>query len=242
MGHDATEMSHSQADAILAHLSEVERLRERQALDSDLATRVRRVKAFQHARFARTYEDLLQQREFEKASRFFLDELYGPHDFSERDAQFARIVPALVRLFPAEIVQTVEMLAHLHALSERLDAAMALELPAEGFDLVLYRDAWQRVGDPESRQRQIDLMLSIGRSLQHYTRNPVLRTSLKLMRGPAKAAGLSALQTFLEHGFDTFRDLGGHAGEFLETVARREAEIVSWLFSPADDMSRPLGL
>ena len=59
------------------------------------------------------------------AARFFLDDLYGPRDFSERDAQFARIVPALVRLFPHEIVGTVQALAALHALSERLDSAMA---------------------------------------------------------------------------------------------------------------------
>ena len=46
-----------------------------------------------------------------------LDELYGPQDFSDRDAQFARVVPALVRLFPQELVETVAVLARLHALS-----------------------------------------------------------------------------------------------------------------------------
>lgn len=232
-------MSDPHGAAILAHLYEVEALRQRQARDSVLSTRVQNVKTFQHARFAQTYDDLLNQRRFKMASRFFLDELYGPHDFSERDAQFARIVPALVRLFPAEIVQTVEMLAQLHALSERLDVQMAQELPLGEMDLSQYQTAWQRVGEREGRHQQIDLMLAIGRSLQKYTKNPVLRTSLKLMRGPAKAAGLAALQRFLETGFDTFRDLDDQAAEFLEIVANRERAIVAWLFTKAEADSAP---
>jgi len=45
------------------------------------------------------------------AAHFFLEELYGPRDFADRDTQFARVVPALVRLFPREIVATVAILA-----------------------------------------------------------------------------------------------------------------------------------
>ncbi len=59
------------------------------------------------------------------AARFFLDDLYGPEDFTRRDEQFARVVPGLVRLFPQEIVGTVISLGELHALSEQFDTAMA---------------------------------------------------------------------------------------------------------------------
>ena len=65
------------------------------------------LKAYQQQRFSRTYADLLASSRYAAASRFFLDELYGPQDFSDRDAQFARVVPALVRLFPQELVETV---------------------------------------------------------------------------------------------------------------------------------------
>ena len=65
-------------------------------------------------------------------------------------------------------------------------------------------------------------MLAVGSALDRYTRNPLLRASLRLMRGPAAAAGLGALQGFLERGFDTFREMRG-AREFLDTVARPRA-------------------
>src|SRR6058998_1604614 len=90
-----------------------------------LDARVRLLKAYQQRRFARTYADLLATARYGAASRFFLEELYGPTDFDERDAQFVRVVPALVRLFSHEIIATVSTLAQLHALSETLDSTMA---------------------------------------------------------------------------------------------------------------------
>jgi hypothetical protein len=59
-------------------------------------------------------------------------------------------------------------------------------------------------------------MLAVGTALDRYTRNPLLRHSLRLMRGPAQAAGLGVLQAFLERGFDTFGEMRG-ATEFLQT-------------------------
>ena len=46
------------------------------------------------AQNARTLPVLQGDARYAGAARFFLDELYGPGDFSQRDAQFARVVPA----------------------------------------------------------------------------------------------------------------------------------------------------
>ena len=55
---------------------------------------------------------------------------------------------------------------------------------------------------------------------------------LKMMRRPAKLAGLADLQDFLERGYGAFRAMDG-AGEFLDTVESRETKILSALFSRA---------
>jgi hypothetical protein len=60
----------------------------------------------------------------------------------------------------------------------------------------------------------------------------VLRASLKAMRRPARAAGMGALQTFLEDGFDAFGAMGG-AKEFLAAIQVRETALVGRLFDPA---------
>ena len=112
-------------ELILQHLGAVRVERAARAADAALAERVLHVKRYQQSRFALTYADLLGHPRYAGASRFFLDDLYGPGDFSQRDAQFARIVPALARLFPNEVVVTVEALTALHALSEQFDSEMA---------------------------------------------------------------------------------------------------------------------
>lgn len=216
---------------ITAHLAKVETERRRRQADPALAARVRALKDYQHRRFQHTYADLLAQPRYTRAAAFFLEELYGPHDFAERDAQFARIVPALVRLFPREIVGTVADLAVLHALSEELDTAMALQLGDGLLSAHAYVSAWQAVGRAPDRERQIDLMHRIGQALDRYTANPLLRHSLRMMRRPARAAGLGALQQFLEKGFDTFRELRG-AEPFLRTISDRERALARALFDP----------
>jgi hypothetical protein len=217
---------------IEGHLAEVAAQRRARERDPALAARVLALKDYQHRRFQHTYADLLAQPRYASAAGFFLDELYGPHDFGERDAQFARIVPALVRLFPSEIVSTVAALARLHALTEQMDTGMASRLPDDAVTATAYAAAWRDLGRQADRERQIELMRQIGAALDRYTANPVLRHSLRLMRKPARAAGLGALQQFLERGFDTFRDLRG-ADDFLRTISQRESERVQALFDAA---------
>lgn len=190
------------------------------------------VKAVQHARFERSYSDMLADLRYRDAALFFLEDLYGPSDFSARDQQFARVVPALVRLFPEAIVRTVSELGTLHALSERLDTAMARSLGGELVTLDRYAHAWRKVGEPDAREAQVSLMLSVGGALDRYTRSALLRNSLRLMRKPASAAGLGALQGFLERGFDTFRAMRG-AEDFLGLIAQRERSLASRLFAGA---------
>jgi hypothetical protein len=219
-----------QGQQILAYLEQVAAERARRRTDPAMGERVRAVKLYQHLRFEQTYADMLGHPRYAKAARFFLEDLYGPEDYSLRDDQFARIVPALVRLFPQEIVGTVVALAELHALSERLDGAMATVLSSMPPDAAVYAQAWRTVGEPAQRERQIQLMLQVGGALERYTRNPLLRHSLRLMRAPAHAAGLGSLQAFLEKGFDTFREMRG-AKEFLDTIATRERELAARLFA-----------
>jgi hypothetical protein len=198
--------------------------------DPALAQRVHAVKHYQHERFQHTYADLLKQPRYAQATRFFLEELYGPVDFTRRDTQFKRVVPGLVRLFPREVVLTVQTLGELHALSEELDTAMGHTVPPGPVDLAGYIAAWQAVGRPADREAQILLMRRVADALDIYTRNPLLRHSLRLMRTPARLAGLPELQAFLEAGFDTFREMRG-AQQFLDTVEQRERALAAWLFN-----------
>lgn len=222
------------ADEILGQLQRVETARRLVALDSRLAAAVQQVKATQVARFRQAYSDVLADPLQGPGAEFFLSDLYGTADYSARDAQFARVVPALVRLFPQDVVATVADLAELHALSEELDLAMGeawLSLRAGGQST--YRLAWRLVGRRAERDQQVRLVVSIGESLVAFTRNRMLRQMLRMMRGPAHLAGLGALQEFLERGFDTFASMR-NPEHFLNLIAVRERLFIAQCFD-ADD-------
>lgn len=215
---------------ILDHLDAVTAERARRAADATLATRTRAVREFQAERLRTTYADLLAAPGTRRAAIFFLDELYGVQDFLERDAQFRRIVPAIVRLFPGRVVVTVTELSQLHALTERLDTRMATAVATDGvITPEIYAHAWRQVGEPQARRLQIDLVERVGRALADYTRHPSLGRALQLMRLPARAAGLASLQAFLERGFAIFGALA-EPHRFLDTITTRERALADRLF------------
>lgn len=227
----------SKAQTIHDALQQVAGERAKRAQDPELGRRVQALKAYQQLRFSKTHAALLADPRYQRAARFFLDHLYGPDDFSTRDDQFARVVPAMVRLFPGEVVDTVERLARLHAISEQLDSLLAGHLAGPPAPAV-YTRAWQATGHFDWRQQQIELSLQIGKSLDRLTRNPIIRHSLRMMRGPAKAAGLSDLQRFLETGFEAFRAMRG-AAHFLEAIDVKERGVVHLLNTAAPPFNGP---
>ncbi|UCE32844.1 MAG: hypothetical protein JSW68_04215 [Burkholderiales bacterium] len=203
---------------------EAARLRKRAADDRALGARVRAVKQWQSRRLARTHADLLEDRRYGRAARFFLDEIYGAKDFTQRDAELQRIVPMLSRLLPHEALAAIADAVELDALSERLDTwvAESLDEPeAARIDEARYAAAYLAVGDRNDRVRQIDLVVDVGYQLDGLVRHPLVGKLLAAMRLPARAAGLGEMQRFLQDGFRAFEGMGG-ASEFLERIAARE--------------------
>lgn len=221
----------SAADAIRAHLARVNELRQ-QARTAGMGRAVTEVKQLQARRFRATYTDFLQHPGYASAARFFLEELYGVHDFAQRDAQFGRIASALERLFPEAVAQLAVDLAEAHALTEVLDHQLATHwtsLDASLPTTLRYVRAWRLTGQRQARDRQLEVVQHMGKELQRLTRMKPLRLALRMMRNPAKAAGLDALQHFLESGFDAFAQLSD-AKVFLDTISEREAGWINALF------------
>lgn len=219
------------ADAIRQHLGHVTVLRERAHIQG-LAAAVHAVKRLQAQRFRGTYSDFLARPPFAPATRFFLEELYGEHDFSERDRQFGRIAGALERMFPAAVSALAVDLAETHALTEVLDHQLAshwMSLPADMPSALRYVNSWRLTDAHEQRQRQLAVVQHMGSELQRLTRNPSLRLGLRMMRRPAQLAGLSALQGFLESGFDAFAAMRDPT-EFMQAIRSRESNWIDAFF------------
>ena len=220
------------AQQIHQALGAVEQLRQQHAQNLLLKQATFDIKIFQARRFQATYADLLQNTRYKTAASFFLHELYGDKDYAERDQQFARIASTISRLFPQAVVDTAAALAQVHALTEQLDDLMAhqwLKDTAPEGECARYIHCWRHVADSAARHQQLHVVQLLGQELDRLTRKPGLRTLLKLMRGPASAAGLTSLQRFLEAGFDAFAYMRG-ADEFLALIRLRETEWIRSLF------------
>ncbi len=232
----------SPAIAIRANLERVATLRAEAAIAGEQAA-VTTVKRLQAQRFASTYADFASVQHSAAAVRFFLEELYGEHDFARRDEQFGRIAGALEHLFPAAVAELAVDLTETHALTEVLDHALArswLGLGSELPQAERYVHAWRITGDRTDRERQLAVVQHMGLELQRLTRMRSLRIGLRMMRKPAQAAGLEALQQFLESGFDAFAALRD-AQAFLGAIAQRERRWIDLLFdAPLTDACRAL--
>lgn len=208
------------------------------ASNQPLANAVARVRHIQVRRFERTYSDFLDDAQHRDATTFFLRELYGDHDFSARDQQFGRIAGAIERLFPSSVMAIAVQLAHIHAVTEELDWTMARHWLStlSQVDTQLFSDAqryvfcWRLTGAPDMRQLQLHGVLELGQRLDDVVHTRGLRTALRMMRGPAQAAGLAELQSVLESGFDAFKGMGA-ATRFLAAVGDRESSWITALFA-----------
>lgn len=118
------------ADQIRGQLERVAHLRN-VAQHGPLRAALHEVKRLQALRFQGTYADFLANPLYASSTRFFLEELYGEQDFSQRDDQFGRIAGAIERLFPAAVGQLAVDLAEIHALTESLDHDMAKHWSAQ---------------------------------------------------------------------------------------------------------------
>ena len=225
-------------DRLTTALGTVMSMRGRLAADAQLSRRWRAVKQFQAERLRATYPDLLASNRYREPCEFFLEELYGAHDFDRRDAEAQRVVPKLAKMLPARAVETLLLAVQLDEMSERFDSGLAARLNTP-VTAAAYAAAYRTVGTEAERERQIELVDEIGRALDKLARIPMLSTMLHMMRGPAEMWGLAHLHHFLQRGFDAFSGMGG-ARDFLATIRRRESAINRRLFAGDPDPFRPV--
>jgi len=227
---------HPARDALVRELERVHKLHADRRDNPIQAGALGRLADWQARRLRMTYADLAADPRYTAAIQFFQNDLYGAADFSRRDADLARVVPMMVKMLPDAVIFTVAAAMELNALSQELDRVVLGRLPrADGyFSVIDYCKAYRRAGNFPARERQIRLIGDIGTALDHYVRKPLVRTALAMMRQPARMAGMSALQDFLERGFAAFRTMNG-AQTFLATIAERETQIMEAIVGGSSD-------
>jgi hypothetical protein len=225
------------AQRLRVQLDRLRILRQAPPVDRSSGALLAALRRWQAQRLARTYADLAASERYGPATAFFLSDLYGERDFTQRDLSLERAFPLVVKLLPDAALVPLAGAIELHALSAELDRALCKSLEQEpgdrsGITEAAYATAYRRCANRAQRLRQIELLRAVGEPLDQVVAKPLVGRLLKLARKPASVGGFAELQDFLERGYAAFRHMGG-AGEFLTTIEQREKRILERLFAGA---------
>ena len=235
MGMTAGKPSKNQSAALLLYqLKRLEQVRLKQG-GGELDPAMWLLKRWQSERLARTHADLLANPRYRLAGGYFLSDIYGDKDFSQRDHDLERAYPIMIRTMPTGVLHTVAMAVELNALSWELDTELLRILLeefglTESLDEATYVSAYRFCDNYDRRLHQIELIQTLGHDLSKAVRNPFIYGALLLARAPAYLAGFSNLHEFIESGFRAFRHLGDPT-EFLTTIASRERYILDRIYA-----------
>lgn len=208
---------------------------EARPLDPDVAL----LRRWQSRRLARTYADLLAHPRFRPACEFFLEDLYGPKDFTQRDHDIAQVYSFARRFVPEALIRPLTLSVELHFLSLELDARL-LKVLKERLGLTgtltvaLYAEAYRLCDNYVDRVRQIEMVGEIGDELDRIARIPLVGAALQLARGPAIRAGWVELTEFMERGYRAFEHMRG-AQFFTSTIRQRERRILDRIYAGDPD-------
>lgn len=231
------------------HLRAVQTLQE-MALDAKLLPLIQGIQAWQTLRMQSTHQAHMNNPNTAPALAFFVEQIYGPEDFSQRDAQIKRVVPKMHRYLPSKALLSLESALRLHALSYELDYVLALELKkhvttanrqfvASGqtdvnkrviINQQTYAAAFVSGQNGHLRQEQISLLEELGNNLIDAVSIKGVAMMLALSKHPARMKGLQTLHLFLQDGYKAFKKIP-NSQAFMSEIVSKEAHLVASLFA-----------
>jgi hypothetical protein len=142
-------------------------------------------------------------------------------------------MPVMKRFLPDKVLYIMSEAFELQAVSLEFDTAMAVhmeELHVQDLDMDRYCEVYRAGNDKPGRERQILLIRKLGYDLDRLVNKRLVNALVRLLRGPAHAAGFGKLQEFLETGLGSFRALKD-VRYFNETIYEREWNSMQKLFA-----------
>jgi len=103
------------------------------------------LRTWQTERLSHTYSDLLESRRYRQACRFFLDDIYAPKDFTQRDHDIERMYNFMRRFIPERIIHSLTLAVELNTLTHQLDDALLDALTQLGMTDTLTADEQARL-------------------------------------------------------------------------------------------------
>ena len=198
---------------------------------------------WQSNRLLNTHKSLYQQPRFKPAMLFFKDELYGSSHFKRRNQKLMRAIPLMCNTMPESILAIVEQAAELHNLTVSLDTLMIKKIAkvssVNQLTMATWVKAYRDCRNQSERQRQLNLIESLGKALAKTVQKPRVHVLLNWARVPAMLAGYEDIHRFVCSGFNAFEKLE-NPNDFLDPIIRIERELSdTWFLATDETLSFP---
>lgn len=191
--------------------------------------RIRDIQAWQCKRLLWSHQKSYQDPNCQPAMHFFVTQLYGPVDFSQRLKDIARVAPKVTKLMPEGIMQALTAALKLNELTFELDFQLAKQLQGQTLNKHSYLAAYQACNNIEARQHQINLIAQLGKNLNDLLKKRGLKLLLVLSRQPAKLAGFHDLHQFALNGYTAFGKLQ-NVNDFIRSIVHVEQNLMLQMF------------
>lgn len=196
-------------------------------------SRLQRFQDWQRQRLTATHHALLDDPLTAPGVMFLLDDVYGGRDLLPVAREIRRALPKAMKLLPERIMATSASALEAAIITQELDEA-AVTLLGERLDTPLdehaYIGAYRALGHRQQRHRQLQLVMDLGQHLDRHVRSRMIRTTFRLVRKPAHAAGFANLYDFMERSFRAMKPVPSVA-RLLGVVVARETVIMERLFA-----------
>ena len=179
------------------------------------------------------FDDIYGKPGYTEALDFTMADLAGI-GISDRDDDLERAAPAITRMLPGRALETIAVAAEMNARILKVNLAICRSLMVEQrlpepITESAYWVACRKASSLEECVELVHLITDLGRTLSTLIEVPLIGFTLRAMRAPAHAAGFGALQTFLETGYSTFRNIPD-IEFFLEIIETRMIGIFEKIF------------
>lgn len=204
---------------------------EAQPLSSALAL----LRSWQVDRLARTYADFLADECYHSACGFFLSDIYGARDFSQRDRDFEHLYDLLSRFLPDVMLRLLREAILLNRMTNDLDRKLLHVLEGKfGMDNALtpesYAAAYRQCNNYAERLEQIERVVAIVREIGAGAQLRLVGPTLRLLRVPAYRLGWFDLYDFLERGYQAFLPMK-EVEPFAQAIDQRERRILDRIYA-----------